>query len=179
MKKAFWLYVAGASLIAAAYVDFPLIAFHFSKTAVTEVQNIPLYYASAMITESAASLLLGKLFDRLGIFTVALGILFSIAFPPLVFLGGAKLALLGMICWGVGMAAQGPLLRAAISNIVPPDRKGSAFGLFNSFYGVSWFIGSAAMGVIYTVSVPWVVAFSMVLQGASLALLLPARKGIL
>src|SRR5689334_17821496 len=34
MPKLLWIYIAGVALIAAGYVDFPLIAFHFQKSAV-------------------------------------------------------------------------------------------------------------------------------------------------
>lgn len=34
MNSSFWIYLFGAALIAAGYADFPLIAFHFQKTAV-------------------------------------------------------------------------------------------------------------------------------------------------
>jgi hypothetical protein len=33
MNASFWIYLAGASLIAAGYADFPLIAYHFQKKA--------------------------------------------------------------------------------------------------------------------------------------------------
>lgn len=176
LKKGFWLYMAAVALIAAGYADFPLIAFHFRQAAVADEQLIPLFYAAAMLSDAAAALLLGKLFDRFGLFTVMVGVIFSIAFPPLVFLGGWKAGLLGMVFWGIGMAMQESVLRAAISTMIPLEKRGSAFGIFNTGYGISWFLGSAAMGFLYDLSVSYVVIFSMALQGASILLLVIARK---
>ena len=48
MTSTFWLYVAGAALIAAGYADFPLIAYHFQKTGVLSPIFIPIVYAIAM-----------------------------------------------------------------------------------------------------------------------------------
>ncbi len=176
LRKGFWLYMAAVALIAAGYADFPLIAFHFRQTAVADEQLIPLFYAAAMLSDAAAALLLGKLFDRFGLFTVMAGVVFSIAFPPLVFLGGWKAGLLGMVFWGIGMAMQESVLRAAISMMIPLEKRGSAFGIFNTGYGISWFLGSAAMGFLYDISVSYVVIFSMALQAVSIVLLLSARK---
>lgn len=176
LKKGFWLYMAAVALIAAGYADFPLIAFHFRQTAVADEQLIPLFYAAAMLSDAAAALLLGKLFDRFGLFTVMAGVVFSIAFPSLVFLGGWKAGLLGMVFWGIGMAMQESVLRAAISTMIPLEKRGSAFGIFNTGYGISWFLGSAAMGYLYDLSVSYVVIFSMALQIVSIVLLLSARR---
>lgn len=44
----FWAYLAGVSLLAAGYADFPLIAFHFRQADVLGSSTIPLVYALAM-----------------------------------------------------------------------------------------------------------------------------------
>jgi len=96
--------------------------------------------------------------------------LISALFAPLVFLGGFTLALLGMALWGIGMGAQESILRAAIAGMVSRDRRGSAYGIFNTGYGLFWFLGSALMGVLYDVSLPTLIAFSVVAQLASIPL---------
>ena len=40
----------------------------------------------------------------------------------------------------------------------------SAFGLFNSGYGVLWFLGSAVIGLVYRESIVGVVVFSTAAQ---------------
>ena len=44
-------------------------------------------------------------------------------------------------------------------------------GIFNTAYGLSWFLGTALMGVLYGVSVTYLVAFSVGLELVSLPLL--------
>src|SRR5439155_25088921 len=46
--RVFWLYLVAIGLIAAGYADFPLIAYHFQKTALASEGWIPLFYAVAM-----------------------------------------------------------------------------------------------------------------------------------
>ena len=149
MKRNFWIYMAAVALLAAGYADFPLIAFHFKKTAVVDESLIPLFYAAAMISDAVAALIFGKLFDRIGLFTVAIGVLCSVFFAPLVFLGDWKLSLAGMVLWGIGMGMQESVMRAAIAQLVPSEKRGSAYGVFNMGYGLFWFLGSALMGYLY------------------------------
>ena len=58
-------------------------------------------------------------------------------------------------------------MRAALAGMIPADRRGSAYGIFNAGYGVSWFLGSALMGLLYDVSPMGLVAFSVVAQLAA------------
>jgi MFS family permease len=102
----FWSYLLAVALIAAGYVDFPLIAYHFQKVGVMPAMWIPILYAVAMAVDGAAALALGSLFDRIGIRTMILATLISAAAAPLVFLGGFGLAVVGMACWGVAPALR-------------------------------------------------------------------------
>ncbi len=149
LRQAYWLYIAAVALIAAGYADFPLISFHFKKVAIASDKWIPIFYSVAMGIDAFAALIFGWLFDRKGISILVFITLLSSLFAPLVFLGGFELAILGMVLWGIGMGAQESIMRAAIGGMVPPDRRGTAYGVFNTGYGVFWFLGSALMGVLY------------------------------
>ena len=69
-----------------------------------------------------------------------------------------------MVLWGIGMGAQESIRRAAVAGMVPTARHGTASGVFNSGYGLLWFAGSALMGLLYDVSLPALIAFSVVAQ---------------
>lgn len=174
--KVFWIYLAAVAFIAAGYVDFPLIAYHFKRVSIVSDDWIPIFYAIAMGVDALAALLFGRLFDRIGIPILIAASLISSIFAPLVFMGGFHFALLGMALWGVGMGAQESIMRAAIAGMVPMNRRGSAYGIFNTGYGIFWFLGSALMGILYDISIPSLIAFSVVAQLASIPLLLLVRK---
>jgi len=176
-QHVFWLYLAAAALIGAGYADFPLIAYHFQKVSLVSQDWIPIFYAVAMGVAALSALLFGRLFDRVGI-SILIGVaLLSAFFAPLVFLGGFHLALAGMALWGIGMGAQESIMRAAIAGMVPIHRRGTAYGIFNTGYGMFWFAGSALMGVLYDISVPSLIVFSVAIQLASIPLFfLVARK---
>jgi predicted MFS family arabinose efflux permease len=178
IPRVFWIYLAGMALIAAAYADFPLIAYHFQKARVLSSVWIPVLYAVAMATEAAAALVLGRLYDRVGLLTVVGSTVLTAFFAPLVFLGGAALAVVGMVLWGLGMAAQESIVKAAITGMVAPDRRASAYGLFDTGFGVCWFLGSIALGLLYERSVTAVAIFSVVLQLAALPFLIWTRRSL-
>jgi predicted MFS family arabinose efflux permease len=175
-SKAYWLYLVAGALIAAGFADFSLIAFHFQKTASVPQGLVPVFYAVAMATGAVASLVLGKLLDKLGlpILLAAFGI--PAFFAPLVFLRGTTLELIGMILWGIGMGAQDSCLKAVLSAVVPSEKRSSAFGVFDTGFGVAWFAGSAIMGLLYDKSILALMLFSVVLQLLALPLLAIAHR---
>jgi MFS family permease len=177
LPRSYWIYMAAMALNAAGYADFPLIAYHFQKASIVSKDWVPLFYSIAMGVDAVAALAFGRLFDRKGVPTLILAVLISMFFSPLVFLGSFYPSLVGMALWGVGMGAQESVMRAAIAGMVPAARRGTAYGLFNTGYGICWFAGSALMGFLYDISIPSLIAFTVAAQSASIPLLLMVRKG--
>jgi MFS family permease len=172
----FWTYVAAAGLLACGFIDFPLLAYHFQKTAVVGPATIPLLYAVAMGVNGLTAMIFGKLFDRYGIVVLTFGILISLLALPLGFLGGASGAVASVACWGTGLGVQDASLRSGIAQVVSMNKRGAAFGAFNGVYGVAWFAGSAVMGMLYDRSVMALVVFGMVFQVAAAAAFFRLRK---
>jgi MFS family permease len=175
-SKAYWLYLAAGGLTAAGFADFSLIAFHFQKTATVPPDLVPGFYAVAMATGAVASLVLGKLLDKLGLPILVLAFGIPAFFAPLVFLRGTTLELIGMILWGIGMGAQDSCLKAVLSAVIPAEKRGTAFGVFDTGFGVAWFGGSVIMGLLYDKSIPALVVFSVVLQLLALPVLVFANR---
>ncbi len=170
-SRAYWRCAAGGALLAAGFADFSLIAFHFQKAAVVAQDMIPVYYAMTMATGALASLVFGRLLDAAGTRAVWPAFLLGALFAPLVFLGGSGLALAGMVSWGIGMGAQDSLLKAMLAGLVPPEKRGTAYGVFDTVFGAAWFIGSALMGFLYDRSLPALIVFSVLTQLAALPVL--------
>lgn len=177
-KNTYWLYLIAVSLIAAGFADYPLIAFHFQKTSQVSTEMIPILYAIAMGVDAIAALVLGRYFDKFGMKTLVISTILSMLFAPLVFMGNLVTAIIGMICWGVGMAAQESVMRAVLANILPAAKRATGFGVFNATFGVFWFLGSFLMGWLYDVSVTWLIVFSVAIQLSSIPIFmkLAARK---
>ncbi len=164
LPPVFWTYVAAAGLLACGFVDFPLLAFHFQRTALVGKDTIPLLYAGAMGVNGITALIFGRLFDRFGVYALAAGILVSLCALPLGFLGGHTAAYAAVGCWATGLGAQDASLRGGIAQVVSMNKRGGAFGAFNGVYGVAWFAGSAIMGLLYDHSLLALVIFGIAAQ---------------
>jgi MFS family permease len=174
--KAYWVYLAGSALVAAGFTDFAIIAYHFEQSAVMRDQLIPVSYALAMGVDAVAALALGRLFDRIGYAAVACAVAFAAPFAPLVFYGGQGAALLGIGLWGVGLASQESIMRAAVADLTGPERRAAAYGVFNAGYGAAWFAGSTLMGALYDRSHGALVTFAVVTQVAAVPVLLAVGR---
>lgn len=177
VPSTFWLYMIPVALMAAAYSDFALISYHFEKQGLMSGSFISLFYAMAMGVDAISALGFGHIFDRIGFKTLGIATLASAFSAAFIFLANSEFAFVGIIMWGLGMGAQESIMRAAVARIVPMERRGYAYGVFNFGYGISWFAGSAIMGILYDISVLHLVVFSVVLQLASVPLfILLARE---
>lgn len=175
-SRAYWIYLAGTCFVGAAYADYPLLAFHFERTGIVPQQWIAIFYAVAMAVDGVAALLLGRLFDHCGLAVLIGATAVSALFAPLAFGGGFGLALAGAVAWGIGMGAQESIMRAAVAEMTPLARRGTGFGLFNMLFGVAWFAGSALLGWLYDVSIPALIAFSVLLQLAAIPFFAAAQR---
>jgi MFS family permease len=176
LPRVFWIYMAGAALVAAGFADFSLVAFHFQKAAVVPNLWIPIFYSVAMATSGLGSLIFGRLFDRRGIGILVPLTLISAVSPLLLFLGGFRLALVGVGLWGLGMGVHESIIPAAVATMVPQQRRPSAYGIFTGVYGVFWFLGSVVIGRLYDVSLSALLVFSVAAQLIAIPIFIVVKK---
>jgi MFS family permease len=176
LPRVFWVYLAGAALLAAGFADFPLIAFHFQQSRTMSAPLVPVFYAVAMAVSGTGSLIFGRLFDRSGIGILIPLTVVAAAYAPLVFLGGFWPSLAGIALWGLGMGVNESIIPAAVAPMVSPDRRASAYGLFTGAYGTAWMLGSIAIGALFDVSLAAVAAFAVAVQLAAIPFIVTVRR---
>lgn len=176
LPQRFWIYLAGASLVAAGFADFPLIAYHFTVSSSMSMHWVPIAYAIAMAVSGTGSLVFGRLFDRFGIRLLIPLTVITVCFAPLVFLGGFWPALVGSAIWGFGMGVHESIIPAAVAPMVRADRRASAYGLFTAGYGVAWFLGSVLMGFLYDYTPVATVVFCVAVQVSALPFFIWAAR---
>lgn len=149
-KPSFILYMAAICFFAFGFADFTLITMHIARTAAFPAQSFSLLYALAMAVDAFAALFFGWLFDRAGVRALMLSTLLSVGFSALVFLSGsAPFILLGIVLWGIGMGAQESIMKAAVSEMIPASMRSTGFGIFETGFGIAWFLGSWILGALY------------------------------
>lgn len=174
--KKYWLYIAAVCCIAVGYVDFPLIAYHFKQVALMPDDWMPVLFALAMAADGIAALIFGHLYDKKGISILIIVILVAAPFVLLVFLNNLYAAIVGMVLWGIGLGAQESIMRAVVANLIHKANRGTAYGIMNIWFGVFWFLGSAAMGFLYDTSLVGLVIFSFGFQLLSIPFLLAVNS---
>lgn len=176
LPHAFWIYLAGAALVAFGFADFPIIAYHFQRAGTVHAALIPIFYAAAMAVSGTGSLVFGRLFDRYGISILVPLTALAALYAPLAFLGGFWASLVGVCLWGLGMGVHEAIIPAAVAPRISSERRASAYGLFTGVYGIAWFLGSTAIGVLFGVSLGVVVAFAVLAEFAAIPLILAVRE---
>lgn len=177
IKKEFVLYIAGISLFAFGFIDYSIIIMHVSKTfdglasglsetsSIVNGGTIPLLYAGAMLVDAVAALFFGHLYDKKGVKALVLSTIISAPFAWFVFaFDSIPMVLLGIGLWGVGMGAQESILKAVVTDMVPKTSRATGYGIFECSFGIFWFLGSWLLGTLYDISIPVMIAVSLVAQ---------------
>jgi predicted MFS family arabinose efflux permease len=158
------------ALVGFGFADFPLIAFHFEKAGIVSESFIPLFYAAAMGAAGLGSLLFGRWFDARGLSVLIPGMLLGILVVPFGFLGGFWMGLAGALLWGLSLGVHEAVMSAAVARMVAEQDRPRAYGIFTAIFGIAWFVGSAAQGALYDLSILSLVIMSV---AAEIAAFLP------
>jgi len=177
LPKIFWLYTTFAFLSVAGFSHFQIISYHFKTKAIIADTYIPVFYAIAMGIDGLMALITGKLYDRIGLNSLVIIPLATIPIPFLAFSHSYSFALSSMMLWGAVMGIHETIMRAAIADLTPIERRGGAYGIFNALYGAAWFIGSTAMGFLYDRSISQLIIFVVAVEIIALSSFFLLRIG--
>jgi MFS family permease len=178
LPRAFWVYGLFSFLAVAGLVNFQIISFHLKVQSVISDAQIPLLYAFAMGMDALCGLLFGRIYDKVGLISLAAVPLLTIPIPITALSFSPYLAIISMVLWGAVMGVHETIMRAAVADITSISKRGRAYGIFNTFYGGAFLAGSAATGWLYEYSLTAIVLFTLVLEGAALIIILRWRKDL-
>ena len=165
ISKSFKYYLVAISLVAFSFIDFPLITYHVASLNIINEKNLPMLYSLAMLVDSISALIFGFLFDKIGFKTLVLSTLLSMTFPLFIFnFNNSVLIIIGICLWGVGMGAQESILKSSVAKLSTKETRSKCFGLFEGVFGLSWFIGSSVLGLIYEASMIAFIIIPIILQ---------------
>jgi len=171
LSRAFWLYTAFTAVAMLGFSTFAVLAYHDQVAGVISPALIPVTYAVAMAADALTALASGWLYDRLGLRTMIITLPLTALVPTLAFTDSAAAVWVGAALWGAVMGIHESTMRAAVADLVPVARRGTAYGLFTTAYGLAWLGGSTIIGALYGVSWAAVIAFVVMTQGAAFSLL--------
>lgn len=164
-QKSFVFYMIAICLFAFGFADFTLITLHAAKTGAFPDSTLSLLYAAAMAVDAFAALFFGWLFDRIGLKALILSTVCSSFFSCFIFLTGNPVMMgVGIVLWGIGMGAQESIMKAAVSKIIPRSMRSTGFGIFETGFGIAWFLGSWLLGALYDAAPRMLVIVSVAAQ---------------
>ena len=168
--KSFALFMASICFFAFGFADFTLITLHAANTGAFPESTLSLLYAAAMAMDAFAALFFGWLFDRIGLKALIISTLCSTFFSCFIFMtGNARIIGIGIILWGIGIGAQESIMKAAVSGMVPRSMRSTGFGIFETGFGIAWFLGSWLLGALYDLNPMYLVVVSVASQLLAIA----------
>jgi predicted MFS family arabinose efflux permease len=176
LPRVFWFYTVFTLFSVAGFANFQLISYHLKVQAIVPDAQIPLIYAIAMGVDAVAALLIGKTYDKIGLISLLAIPLLTLPIPFLAFSHSYSLVLIGMTLWGMVMGIQETIMRAAIADLTPVERRGFAYGIFNTVYGAGLLLGGALIGLLYELSINNLILFAVVMELISIPLLFMVRR---
>ncbi len=163
----FWIYVLFSFFSIVGFVNFQLISYHFEVQSIIPTVQIPIFYAIAMGVDAMIALIIGKLYDRIGLSCLFAIPLLTVLLPFFAFSHTYSIVLFSIILWGAIMGIHETIMRAAVADLTPLSRRGTAYGIFNMIYGMAWFIGSSLIGLLYSVSLELIIVWVGVAEAIS------------
>jgi MFS family permease len=180
LGKGFWMYSGAVLSNTIGLMPIALILYNGAKILASggQLWLVPFLYVAVQLVDAPMALVSGYIYDKIGIKFLAVPFALSVlplAFQSLVGLPGVILA---CVSYGLVLGMQESIYRAAVTDIVPLGRRGSAYGFFNVMLGAGTFVSGVAFGYMLDASVSplLMLGFVVVAQIVAVALLLGARR---
>ena len=174
--SAFWWYLAFTVVATLGYGTFGVLSFHLVKEHVIATPLVPVVYAAAMGVDALMAVATGWLYDRIGRRSLLVVPFVSAAIPMFAFTTTPWLVVTGILLWGAVMGIQESTMRAAVADLVPARRRGTAYGVFAAGFGTATFIGGALMGILYGISIPAIIMAVVCIEICALIVLIIAIR---
>jgi MFS family permease len=176
LPTSFIRFAVGTAACTAGLVTFGLISFHLVARDLVPTAGVPLLYAAAMAAAALAALGTGEAYDRIGPRVLLFLPLLVAGVPALAFGNSLSFVVPGVLLWGAAVGVQDSTVKALVADLVPRERRATAYGVFAAMQGAGALLGGIAAGALYEHSVPALVAVAAVVQAVALLILLPVVR---
>lgn len=167
----------GTALCTGGLVTFGLIGFHLVQRDLVATAGVPLLYAAAMAAGALAALVTGETYDRLGPKVLLALPVMAAAVPALVFSNALGTVVIGVLVWGAAIGVQDSTVKALVADLVPRERRATAYGVFAAVQGAGALVGGVTAGALYERSLPALISVIAVTQLIALLLLAQVTRG--
>ena len=158
LKPMFWMYMAFTFFSTLGFLNFSTLGYHMKSQNILTDGKITLIYSVAMIVDALTALIVGRLYDKLkeksgkkdgGILVLGAIPVVTLLLPFFGLTMSKSLIIVSMIIFGIIMGTHETIMRSAIADITPFDKRGTGYGVFNTGYGLALFLGATITGYLY------------------------------
>ncbi|MBS7620203.1 MFS transporter [Candidatus Bathyarchaeota archaeon] len=180
LTRGFWIYSSSVLLNTIGLMPIALILYNGARILESggQLWLVPFLYVIVQLIDAPMALVSGYFYDKFGLKFLTVPFILSVlplAFQSLIGLPGVVLA---CISYGLVLGMQESIYRAAVTDIVPLGRRGSAYGFFNVMLGVGTFLSGVIFGYMIDASIsqPLILGFVIFSQALAIALLWMAKQ---
>lgn len=170
LGRPFWWYLAFAALSTVGFSTFGVLSYHLVHEKLVATAVVPVIYAAAMAVDGLAALAVGALFDRVGRRVLLVVPFLSAAVPIFAFSYHVATAVAGILIWAVVLGMQESVMRAALADLIPTERRGTAYGYFGTAIGLAALAGGVLTGALYQTSLPLLITVVVAIEALAVAL---------
>ena len=169
-NRPFVLLLVVAGVFSAGAFNFSFVLLRASEMGVQQ-NMVPLVYAAINVAHTAVAYPSGRLADRIGrekVLVIGYAV-FAASAAMMVLSYGAAYAYMVAIVYGAYAGIAETLQRAVIPRDVPPESRGTAFGLYNLVVGFGFFAAGVVFGLLWDISgIIAATTYSIVLAAAAM-----------
>lgn len=182
LGKPFYIYTFAVMINTMGLIPVSLILYKASVILQPEKLQwmVPLIYVLIQGVDAFFALVSGYAYDKFGVKFLALPFIVSI-FPPLFTMinQGLLTLVIAAAFFGVVLGMQESIYRAAVSEFTPVSSRGTAYGVFNTAYGVGFLISGGIYGLLIDSNAPFTATLLVVIltQALAVAALLQTHQG--
>ncbi len=136
---------------------------------------VPLLFMLIQLIDAPSALFSGIVFDRVGTRVLTVSFILSIftcffAFQAI----DLTYLIISCIFYGIVLGMQESVYRAAVSYYVPKESRGTAYGVFNTVYGVGFLLSGAVFGLFLDTGagILYIVSYTILMQALALSCLI-------
>jgi len=180
LTKQFWMYSGAVLMNTVGLMPVALILYNGAKILESggQLWLVPFLYVVVQLIDAPMALVSGYIYDKIGIKFLVVPFVLSVlplAFQSLIGLPGVILA---CVSYGLVLGMQESIYRAAVTDLVPLGKRGSAYGFFNVMLGAGTFVSGIIFGYMIDAAMSplLMLGFVVVAQVIAVVLLLHAKQ---
>ncbi len=176
LEEAFYFYTFAVVLNTVGLIPYELILLRASAILQPTNQQwmVPLIYMLIQGVDAPTAFLAGYSYDKYKIRVLTLPFILSV-FPTLFALANTNIAAIiaAAVFFGLVLGMQESIYRAAVSEFAPITLRGTAYGIFNTAYGIGMLISGFVYGLFAAMNPPyWSMALYVVATQATAVFLI-------